>query len=173
CGEVELRIHHHLLVGETTKTDRITRIYSHAQSLAQCRKWLDAHYPNDERVAVSSNADAAKRVKSEWNSAAIAGDMAAQLYGLSKLAEKIEDRPDNYTRFLINGSQKVPPTGDDKSSIIVSMRNKPGALHEQLMPLQTNGIDLSRIDTRPWRSSKCTYVFFIDCMWHHHDPLIK
>ena len=88
CGEVELRIHHHLLVGETTKTDRITRIYSHAQSLAQCRKWLDAHYPNVERVAVSSNADAAKRVKSEWNSAAIAGDMAAQLYGLTKLAER-------------------------------------------------------------------------------------
>ncbi len=105
CGEVELRIHHHLLVGDTTKTDKITRIYSHAQSLAQCRKWLDAHYPNVERVAVSSNAEAAKRVKSEWNSAAIAGDMAASLYGLTKLHEKIEDRPDNSTRFLIIGSQ--------------------------------------------------------------------
>jgi chorismate mutase/prephenate dehydratase len=173
CGEVELRIHHHLLVGETTKTDRITRIYSHAQSLAQCRKWLDAHYPNVERVAVSSNADAARRVKSEWNSAAIAGDMAATLYGLDKLYEKIEDRPDNSTRFLIIGNQEVPPTGDDKTSIIVSMRNKPGALHELLMPFHANGIDLTRIETRPSRSGKWTYVFFIDFVGHHRDPLIK
>ena len=173
CGEVELRIHHHLLVGDTTKTDRITSIYSHAQSLAQCRKWLDAHYPNVERVAVSSNADAAKRVKSEWNSAAIAGDMAASLYGLSKLAEKIEDRPDNSTRFLIIGNQEVPPTGDDKTSIIASMSNKPGALHELLVPFHAKGIDLTRIETRPSRSGKWTYVFFIDFAGHQRDPLIK
>ncbi|WP_027591348.1 prephenate dehydratase [Pseudomonas sp. RL] len=173
CGEVELRIHHHLLVGETTKTDKISRIYSHAQSLAQCRKWLDAHYPNVERVAVSSNAEAAKRVKSEWNSAAIAGDMAATLYGLTKLHEKIEDRPDNSTRFLIIGNQEVPPTGDDKTSIIVSMRNKPGTLHELLLPFHTNGIDLTRIETRPSRSGKWTYVFFIDFVGHHKDPLVK
>jgi chorismate mutase / prephenate dehydratase len=173
CGEVELRIHHHLLVGENTKTDKISRVYSHAQSLAQCRKWLDAHYPNVERVAVSSNAEAAKRVKGEWNSAAIAGDMACELYGLSKIAEKIEDRPDNSTRFLIIGSQMVPPTGDDKTSVIVSMRNKPGALHHLLQPFHNNGIDLSRIETRPSRSGKWTYVFFIDFFGHQHDPLIK
>lgn len=173
CGEVELRIHHHLLVGETTQTNKISRIYSHAQSLAQCRKWLDAHYPNVERVAVSSNADAAKRVKSEWNSAAIAGDMAAKLYGLEKLAEKIEDRPDNATRFLIIGTQSVPATGEDKTSIIVSMSNKPGALHDLLAPFQQNGIDLTRIETRPSRSGKWTYVFFIDFMGHQDDPLIK
>lgn len=173
CGEVELRIHHHLLVGENTKTDKISRIYSHAQSLAQCRKWLDAHYPNVERVAVSSNADAAKRVKSEWNSAAIAGDMAAQLYGLSKLAEKIEDRPDNSTRFLIIGNQAVPATGDDKTSIIVSTNNKPGALHSLLAPFHQNGIDLTRIETRPSRSGKWTYVFFIDFVGHQDDPLIR
>lgn len=173
CGEVELRIHHHLLVAENTKTDSITRVYSHAQSLAQCRKWLDAHYPNIERIAVSSNAEAAKRVKSEWNSAAIAGDMAATLYGLDKLYEKIEDRPDNSTRFLIIGNQEVPPTGDDKTSIIVSTSNKPGALHELLAPFHCNGIDLTRIETRPSRSGKWTYVFFIDFCGHHKDPLIK
>ncbi|GGJ79181.1 prephenate dehydratase [Pseudomonas matsuisoli] len=173
CGEVELRIHHHLLVGENTKTEHITRIYSHAQSLAQCRKWLDAHYPNVERVAVSSNADAARRVKSEWNSAAIAGDMAASLYGLRPVFEKIEDRPDNSTRFLIIGNQDVPPIGDDKTSIIVSMRNKPGALHELLVPFHSNGIDLTRIETRPSRSGKWTYVFFIDFVGHHQDPAIK
>ncbi|HDZ57686.1 MAG TPA: prephenate dehydratase [Pseudomonas xinjiangensis] len=173
CGEVELRIHHHLLIGENTRTEKISRVYSHAQSLAQCRKWLDAHYPNVERVAVSSNAEAAKRVKGEWNSAAIAGDMACELYGLTKIAEKIEDRPDNSTRFLIIGSQSVPSTGDDKTSVIVSMRNKPGALHELLQPFHTNGVDLSRIETRPSRSGKWTYVFFIDFFGHQDDPLVK
>ena len=173
CGEVELRIHHHLLVGENTRADKISRVYSHSQSLAQCRKWLDAHYPNVERVAVASNAEAAKRVKGEWNSAAIAGDMAAELYGLTKLAAKIEDRPDNSTRFLSIGSQAVPPTGDDKTSVIISMRNKPGALHQLLQPFDLNGIDLSRIETRPSRSGKWTYVFFIDFFGHQHDPLIR
>ena len=173
CGEVELRIHHHLLVGENTKTDHITRIYSHAQSLAQCRKWLDAYYPNAERVAVASNAEAAKRVKGEWNSAAIAGDMAAGLYGLTIHAEKIEDRPDNSTRFLIIGSRNVPPSGDDKTSIIVSVSNKPGALHELLIPFHDNGVDLTRIETRPSRSGKWSYVFFIDFIGHQNDPLVK
>ena len=172
CGEVELRIHHHLLVAENTKTEKISRIYSHAQSLAQCRKWLDAHYPNVERVAVSSNAEAAKRVKSEWNSAAIAGDMAAQLYGLTVLADKIEDRPDNSTRFLIIGNQSVPVTGDDKTSVIISMSNKPGALHELLIPFHANGIDLTRIETRPSRSGKWTYVFFIDFIGHKDNPRV-
>ena len=173
CGEVELRIHHHLLVGENTRTDKISRVYSHAQSLAQCRKWLDAHYPNVERVPVSSNAEAAKRVKGEWNSAAIAGDMACDLYGLTRIAEKIEDRPDNSTRFLIIGTQSVPSTGDDKTSVIVSTRNKPGALHELLQPFHANGIDLTRIETRPSRIGKWTYVFFIDFFGHQDDPLVK
>ena len=173
CGEVELRIHHHLLVGENTKTDHITRIYSHAQSLAQCRKWLDAYYPNVERVAVASNAEAAKRVKGEWNSAAIAGDMAASLYGLTIHAEKIEDRPDNSTRFLIIGNKDVPASGDDKTSIIVSVSNKPGALHELLIPFHDNGVDLTRIETRPSRSGKWSYVFFIDFLGHRSDPLVK
>ena len=173
CGEVELRIHHHLLVGENTRVDKISRVYSHAQSLAQCRKWLDAHYPNIERVAVASNADAARRVQSEWNSAAIAGDMACELYGLTRIAEKIEDRPDNSTRFLIIGNQEVPPTGDDKTSVIVSMSNRPGALHHLLQPFHDNGVDLTRIETRPSRSGKWTYVFFIDFLGHQHDPLVK
>lgn len=173
CGEVELRIHHHLLVGENTKTDHITRIYSHAQSLAQCRKWLDAHYPNVERIAVSSNADAARRVRNEWNSAAIAGEIAAKLYDLSILNEKIEDRPDNSTRFFIIGNQEVPPTGDDKTSLIVSIQNKPGILYELLEPFHRSGIDLTRIETRPARGSKWSYVFFIDFKGHHQDPLVK
>jgi len=115
CGEVELRIHHHFLVGQNTSEDNITRVYSHPQSLAQCRKWLDAHFKNIERVPVSSNAEAARRVQGEWNSAAIAGAMAEQLYGLTRLRERIEDQPDNSTRFLIIGRDSIPPSGDDKT----------------------------------------------------------
>ena len=170
CGEVELRIHHHLLVGPNTHPDRITRIYSHAQSLAQCRQWLDAHYPKAERVAVSSNADAAKRVIGEWNSAAIAGDMAAELYNLQKLSEKIEDRPDNSTRFLIIGRDAIPPSGDDKTSIIAAVRNEPGALHHLLEPFHRQGVDLTRVETRPSRTGKWTYVFFIDFEGHCDNP---
>jgi chorismate mutase/prephenate dehydratase len=172
CGEVELRIHHHLLVGPSTHTKNITRVYSHAQSLAQCRKWLDAHYPKAERIAVSSNAEAAKRIKGEWNSAAIAGDMAAELYGLEKLSEKIEDRPDNSTRFLIIGRERIAQSGEDKTSIIVAARNEPGALHSLLEPFYREGIDLTRVETRPSRTGKWTYVFFVDFKGHKDDPKV-
>ncbi|MFS1524654.1 prephenate dehydratase [Microbulbifer sp. 2304DJ12-6] len=172
CGEVELRIHHHLMISDVTRAEAITRIYSHAQSLAQCRKWLDAHYPNVERVAVSSNADAAVRVKGEWNSAAIAGDMAAELYGLKILSEKIEDRPDNSTRFLIIGTQEVPASGDDKTSLMVSMRNEPGALHNLLEPFRRFGVDLTRVETRPSQSGHWNYVFFIDFKGHRDTEAI-
>jgi chorismate mutase/prephenate dehydratase len=173
CGEVELRIHHHLLASDVTKTENITRIYSHAQSLAQCRKWLDAHYPKAERIAVSSNAEAAKRIRGEWNTAAIAGDMAAELYGLIKLNEKIEDMPDNSTRFLIIGTKTVPMSGDDKTSVIVAVRNKPGALYSLLAPFHRSGIDLTRVETRPSRAGVWSYVFFIDFVGHAEDSRIK
>lgn len=173
CGEVELRIHHHLLVSDVTKVENITRIYSHAQSLAQCRKWLDSHFPKAERVAVSSNAEAAKRIQGEWNAAAIAGDMAAELYGLTKLSEKIEDMPDNSTRFLIIGTQAVPVSGDDKTSVIVAVRNKPGALYNLLAPFHRNDIDLTRVETRPSRNGAWSYVFFIDFIGHADEPKIS
>jgi len=166
CGEVELRIHQHLLVGKNTNTDKISRIYSHAQSLAQCRKWIDANYPNAERVAVNSNAEAARMVAGEWHSAAIAGDMAAELYGLSKYVEKIEDRPDNSTRFLIIGNQAVASSSNDKTSLMVALRNKPGALHNLLEPFHRHEIDLTRVETRPSISGTWNYVFFVDFTGH-------
>ena len=177
CGEVVLRIHQHMLVSENTRRDNITRIYSHAQSLAQCRKWLDAHWPQAERVAVNSNAEAARRVWGEWNAAAIAGDMAAELYKLEKNAEKIEDRPDNATRFLIIGNQSIPVSDkegkEDKTSIIVSMRNQPGALQTVLEPFHVHDIDLTRIESRPSRTGTWNYVFFIDFEGHQDDPVIQ
>lgn len=166
CGEVVLRIHQHLMVGENSRPDKISTIYSHASSLAQCRKWLDAHYPHAERVAMPSNAEAARKVKGEWHSAAIAGDMAAELYGLTRLAEKIEDTPDNSTRFLIIGRQEVPPSGDDKTSLMVSMRNQPGALFEVLDPFHRHGVDMTRIESRPSHTGVWNYVFFIDFKGH-------
>ena len=172
-GEVVLRIHQHLLISDVTKTSNITRIYSHSQSLAQCRKWLDAHYPNAERIAVSSNAEAARRIKGEWNAVAIAGEMAASKYGLIKLAENIEDQPDNSTRFLIIGNDSVGPSGDDKSSVVISMRNEPGALHELLEPFHRFKIDLTRVETRPSRTGNWNYVFFIDFNGHIDEDNVK
>lgn len=169
CGEVELRIHQHFMIGANTNKDNITRVYSHAQSLAQCRQWLNANYPAIDRVAVSSNAEAAKRIQGEWNSAAIAGDMACELYDLEKLWEKIEDRPDNSTRFLIIGREEVPRSGDDRTSIVVSVRNKPGALYDLLGPFRRRNVDMTRLESRPARNSKWSYVFFIDFQGHVDD----
>lgn len=171
CGEVALRIHHHLLVKQANA--KIQKIYSHPQSLAQCRQWLDAHYPNVERVPVSSNAEAARRVSEEENAAAIAGDSAAELYGLEKLAATIEDMPDNTTRFLIMGREKTESSGEDKSSIMVSSRNEPGALYHALEPFHKSGVSLTRIETRPSRSGTWNYVFFIDFEGHAEDESIK
>jgi chorismate mutase domain of proteobacterial P-protein, clade 2 len=173
CGEVVLRIHHHFLVSDITKIKNITRVYSHAQSLAQCRKWLDRNFPNAERVAVSSNSEAAKRVKGEWNAAAIAGEMACDLYELNSYAQNIEDQPDNSTRFLIIGSQAVGVSGDDKTSLVAATRNEPGALHQLLEPFHQHGIDLTRVETRPSPTGAWNYVFFIDFNGHQHDPIVS
>jgi chorismate mutase/prephenate dehydratase len=172
CGEVELRIHHHLLVGPDTSEDNITRVYSHPQSLAQCRKWLDANFPKVERIPLNSNAEAARRVRGEWNSAAIAGEMAEKLYGLTRLRENLEDQPDNSTRFLVIGKEMIPVSGSDKTSIIVFVRNEPGALYNLLEPFREHGVDLTRVETRPSRTSKWSYVFFIDFSGHQDDPNI-
>ncbi|MGB1328001.1 MAG: prephenate dehydratase [Porticoccaceae bacterium] len=172
CGEVELRIHQHFMVGANTDKKNISRVYSHAQSLAQCRQWLNSNFPAIERVAVSSNAEAAKRVQGEWNSAAIAGDMACELYNLEKLHQKIEDNPDNSTRFLIIGREEVPKSGKDRTSLVVSVRNKPGALHDLLEPFQRHNVDMTRLESRPSRNSNWTYVFFIDFEGHIEDSSV-
>ncbi|ASK34473.1 prephenate dehydratase [Alloalcanivorax mobilis] len=169
CGEVELRIHHHLLAGPHTRQDKVTRIYSHQQTLAQCRQWIDTHMPTVERIAVSSNADAARRLKDEWNAMAIAGDMAAELYGLEQVQSNIEDRPDNTTRFLIIGRQDTPPSGRDKTSLLVSGKNRPGLLSDLLMPFREKGINLTRLESRPSRIANWSYVFFIDCEGHKEN----
>ncbi len=171
-GEVEMRICHHLLAAAGTGEDDITRICAHQQALAQCRNWLDRHWPGVEREAVSSNGEAARRAATEPGVAAVAGDMAAELYGLEKLASGIEDYADNTTRFLVIGREEVPPSGRDKTSIIVSSRNRPGALFDLLEPFRSAGVSLTRIDTRPSRTEKWAYVFFIEFEGHLQDDNI-
>ncbi len=172
CGEVELRIHQNLLAAGKLEKAQIKRVYSHSQSLAQCRQWLDENLPQAERIDLASNAEAARRVKSEPDSCAIAGEVAAQLYGLQVLFSKIEDHPDNTTRFLIIGPRPVPPSGQDKTSVMLSIRNQPGALFALLKPFQERGIDLTRLESRPARNLKWNYFFFIDFKGHVEDASV-
>ena len=164
-GEVEMRIHHHLL-GKDDDMRSIERIYSHQQSLAQCRKWLDTHLSTVECVSVSSNAEAARRAAGEERSAAIAGDQAAEIYGLRIVSKNIEDQPDNTTRFLIIGHHSVPPTGGDKTSLLLSAKDRPGALFHLLEPFAQRKISMTRIESRPSQSGLWEYVFFVDIEGH-------
>jgi len=171
CGEVSLRIHHNLL-GHKVTLETIRKVFSHQQSLAQCRAWLDRHLPYVERVAVGSNAEAARLAAGTENSAAIAGAIAAELYGLDTLAENIEDNADNTTRFLVIGRHDTQPSGDDKTSLLISTRNEPGSLHRLLQPLADLGISMTRIESRPSRRGNWDYVFFIDLLGHCQDPAL-
>lgn len=168
CAEVEMPIHHALMRHEEADGE-ITQITSHAQSLAQCRGWLDRNYPAVPRVVAASNAQAAKQASENPGVAAIAGEMAAERYGLRILSTRIEDQPDNKTRFLVLGNQPVGISGKDKTSILVSVRNEPGALLRVLEPFERFGISLTRIETRPARSGDWSYVFFIDFDGHQSE----
>lgn len=172
CGELELRIRLNLLVAKGGKDTPITRICAHQQALAQSRQWLDAHFPGVERAAVSSNGEAARMAAEEEGVAAVAGDMAEQQYDLLQLAANIEDQPDNTTRFLIIGREDVAASGNDKTSLVVSARNRPGALFKLLEPFQKADVMLTRIDTRPSRTEPWTYVFFIEFEGHRDDSEI-
>jgi chorismate mutase/prephenate dehydratase len=166
---VQLRIHHHVMGRlEDFKDARI--VYSHQQSLAQCRNWLDSYMPHAERIAVSSNAEAAKLVKDDdSNAIAIAGEIAAGLYGLNILVSNIEDEPDNTTRFLIIGKNMVSPSGNDKTALLMAAHNRPGALSGLLEPLARNNISMTRIESRPSRKGMWDYVFFVDIEGHAED----
>jgi chorismate mutase/prephenate dehydratase len=169
CGEIELRIHQNLLA-RSSDLAQIERVYSHPQSLAQCRGWLRRNLPKAERIPVSSNAEAARRARNADDAAAIAGQQAAQVYGLRVLAQNIEDRPDNSTRFLVLGRELFPPSGHDKTSLLLAVKDQPGALYGLLTPLAKYGISMTRIESRPARGARWEYVFFIDVEGHVTDP---
>ena len=173
CGEVELRIHHYL-IGRMKALEQIQRICAHPQALGQCRGWLDEHLPSIERVPVASNAEGARRARDERGTAAIAGDTAAEIYGLEILAPQIEDSPDNTTRFLVIGPKLLRPSGTDKTTIMMSAgtTTASGSLFHLLEPLATHHVNMTRIESRPSRKRKWDYVFFIDIEGHAEDPPI-
>jgi chorismate mutase/prephenate dehydratase len=168
CGEVQLRIHHHLLVREGEAA--ITQVLAHQQALAQCRAWLEANLPNAVHVAVASNAEAARLVSETDNAAAIASETAAELYGLVIRDRNIEDEPDNTTRFLVIGRQAALPSGNDLTSLLISVRNKPGILYQMLQHIARHGVSMTRIESRPSRQGVWEYLFYIDVEGHQQDP---
>lgn len=174
CGEIHLPIHHSLLSNNAPDHYLdIQKVYAHQQSLAQCRQWLDVNLPNAERIPVSSNAEGARIVQHEMGSVAIAGRVAAELYKLEILQENIEDNPNNTTRFLVIGNQVVAESGDDKTTILVSAKNRSGALYHLLKPLTRYGLDMTRIESRPSKDTNWEYLFFMDIDGHCDDDKVK
>jgi chorismate mutase / prephenate dehydratase len=175
CGEVELRINHYLM-GRMSSMRDIRRVCAHPQALAQCRGWLDEQLPDVERVAVSSNAEGARRARDERGTAAIAGRSAADIYGLTLLANEIEDRADNTTRFLVVGRKLFSASGVDRTTLLVSTSDTDdsGALFQLLEPLAQHKVNMTRIESRPSRKRKWDYVFFIDIEGHISEaPVAK
>jgi chorismate mutase/prephenate dehydratase len=168
CGEVMLPVHQCLL-SQTADPAQILRVFSHPQSLGQCQGWLSAHLPNAERISVASNAEAAALASQQPQTAAVAGRMAAEYYGLPILAENIEDDPRNTTRFLVIGNHDVAPSGNDRTSLVMSAPNRPGAVHALLMPLAKHGVSMTKLESRPARSGMWEYVFYMDIEGHQND----
>lgn len=169
CGEIKLRVQQNLL-SNAGALDKVLKVYSHAQSLAQCVQWLASHLPGVARVAVSSNAEAARLAAGEAGAAAIASDIAASIYGLAVLAPHIEDEPNNTTRFWVLGRQQVAPSGRDETSLVMSAPNRPGAVHHLLEPLARHGVSMTRFESRPARTGLWEYLFFVDLAGHRADP---
>ncbi|MBO9766670.1 MULTISPECIES: prephenate dehydratase [Xanthomonas] len=173
CGEVELRVHQYLL-SRNGRLEDIERIYAHSQSFAQTAGWLRSHLPKVEKIAVSSNAEGARRARNAEDAAAIGGESAAHVYGLKKVIMKsIEDDDDNTTRFLVIGRQIFPSSGHDRTSVLVFIHDKPGALFDVLSPFARHGISMNRIESRPSHQAKWEYGFFIDLIGHVEDDAMK
>ena len=173
CGEVELRVNQYLL-SRSGRIEDIERIYSHPQSFAQTAAWLRSNLPKVEKVPVSSNAEGARRARASDDAASIGGESAAQVYGLKKVVTRpIQTDADNTTRFLVLGRQIFPTSGHDRTSVLVFIHDKPGALFDVLSPFARHGISMNRIESRPSHQAKWEYGFFIDLAGHVDDPAMQ
>ena len=171
CGEVVLRVRQNLMrKGKGLKG--VKRVYSHQQSLAQCQKWLAQNLPGAERVAVASNAEAARLAAKEKAACAIGPKLAAERYGLAVIAADIEDEPNNRTRFVVLGGLEPGPSGRDATSLVMSAPNRPGAVHALLEPLARHGVSMSRLESRPTRVGKWEYYFYVDIEGHLAEPRV-
>jgi len=171
CAETVLRVRQNLM-SRSGLLKKIVRVYSHPQSLAQCNQWLNRKLPDAERVPVASNAEAARLAAQEAGAAAIAGDIAVQHHGLKLVARNIEDDPNNTTRFLVLGDHDAAPSGKDLTSIVMSAPNRPGAVHALLTPIARHGVSMSRLESRPARTGRWEYMFYVDVQGHRQDPKV-
>jgi chorismate mutase/prephenate dehydratase len=169
CGEVLLPVHQ-FLMSKAGAIDAVQKIYAHAQSLAQCHEWLNQHLPRSVRVPVVSNAEGARLASEEPSAGSIGSNAAAGLYELNVLAANIEDQPNNTTRFVVIANQEAAPSGRDKTSLAMSVTNRPGAMHDLLAPLAEHGVDMTRFESRPSRTGMWEYVFFVDIKGHQREP---
>ena len=171
CGEVMLSIHQCLL---STQCDvsSIKAVYSHPQSLGQCQGWLNVNLPHAARIPVSSNAEAARLAAEHPGSAAIAGSQAALHFALKVCVENVEDDARNSTRFLVLGKQQVAISGCDKTSMVLSAENKPGAVHDLLASLAKHNVSMTKFESRPSRSGLWEYVFYVDIEGHQVDDKV-
>ena len=170
-GEVALPVHHSLMT-QSGSMDGIKRICAHSQALAQCQAWLNAHYPSLERRAVASNGEAARMASEDPSVAAIAGDMAAKRYSLAIAHAHIQDDPHNRTRFFVIGTLRPGPCSRDQTSLVLSVPNKAGAVYELLAPLARHGVSMTRFESRPARTGRWEYFFFVDVDGHALDERV-
>ncbi len=168
CGEVLLPVHQ-CIMSKSGKPGAVKKIYSHSQSLAQCHEWLNQHFPAARRTPVVSNAEAARMAAKDAAAAAIASSTAATVYKLKLIASNIEDEPQNTTRFVVIAAHDAGPSGRDKTSLVLSTRNLPGAIHALLTPLAKHGVSMTRLESRPARTARWEYVFYVDIEGHQQD----
>jgi chorismate mutase/prephenate dehydratase len=171
CAETVLRVRQNLM-SKSGSLKKIVRVYSHPQSLAQCNQWLSRKLPDAERIPVASNSEAARQAAQEAGAAAIAGDIAVQRHGLKLVARNIEDDPNNTTRFLVLGDHDAAPSGKDLTSIVMSAPNRPGAVHALLTPIARHGVSMSRLESRPARTGRWEYMFYVDVQGHRQEPKV-
>lgn len=171
CSEVILKISHHLLGNTSIK--KIKKVYSHPQVFSQCRKWLQKHLASRECIPTATTARAAQMVRKRKDVACIASEVCARIYNLKILARNIQDSSDNITRFLVIGKFITKPTGKDKTSILFSVKDRVGALHDMLVPFRKHRINLTKIESRPSKRKAWEYYFFVDLQGHRDDKRIK
>lgn len=169
CGEIELRISHCLIARVGARLDAIEKVYSHPQALAQCRSFLS--HLNCELIPKSDTAGSVRMIKEQGlkDSAAVASARAAELYGMKIIAREIEDNPHNFTRFFILSKEDSPPTGNDKTSIVFSLKHKPGALYDCLKEFASSNVNLTKLESRPTRHQPWEYNFYMDFAGHHQE----
>ncbi len=173
CAELELPVHHYLLGRKLRSMEKVKTLFSHYQALSQCRRWVDTHLPNARVVESTSTAEAAKQAARTPGAAAIASKLAAEQYGLDILASRIEDTAHNHTRFLVIGTAVPQPTDHDKTSIMFSIKDRPGALFDILVPFKKYKLNLSKIESRPTRQKAWEYIFFVDFNGHRSDTRVQ